>query len=41
MKNKYCVLCVKNYLMKFKDDVTVEILPSRNFGKWGILSYFE
>ena len=33
MKNKYCILCVKNYLLKIMDDLAVGILRSRNFGR--------
>ena len=29
MKNKYCILCVKNYLLKMMQDVAVGILESR------------
>ena len=32
MKKKYCVLCVKNYLLKIMDDIAVGILLGRNFG---------
>ena len=32
MKNKCCILCMKNYLLKIVDDVDVGILRSRNFG---------
>ena len=31
MKNKYCILCVKNYLLKMMEDIAVGILPSMNF----------
>ena len=40
MKNKYCVLCVKNYLLKIIEDIPVEILPSSYFGKQSMFSYF-
>ena len=40
MKNKYCILCVKNYLLETMDDIPVGILQSRNFGKCSMLSYF-
>ena len=40
MKNKNCILCVKNYLLKIIEDVAVGILRSRNFGKYSMLSYF-
>ena len=33
MKKKYCILYVKNYLLKSMEDVAVGILQSRNFGK--------
>ena len=33
MKNKYYILCVKNYLLKIMEDVVVGILQSRDFGK--------
>ena len=33
MKNKYCILCVKSYLLKIMEDLAVGILQSRNFGK--------
>ena len=33
MKNKYCILCVKNYLLKMMEDIAVGILPSMNFKK--------
>ena len=40
MKNKYCNLCVKNYLLKIMEGVAVGVLRNRNFGKLGMLSYF-
>ena len=40
MKNKYCILCVKHYLLETMDDIPVGILQSRNFEKWSMLSYF-
>ena len=40
MKNKYCILCVKNYLLKIMEDVVVGILRSKNFEKCSKLSYF-
>ena len=30
MKNKYCILCVKNYMVKIMDEVAVGILQIRN-----------
>ena len=33
MKNKYCILCVKNYLLKMMEDIATGILPSMNFKK--------
>ena len=33
MNNKYCILCVKNYLLKIMQGVAVGILQSRNLGK--------
>ena len=33
MKNKYCMLCVKNYLFKIVEYVAIGTLQSRNFGK--------
>ena len=33
MKNKYGILCVKNYLLKIMEDVAAGILQSGNFGK--------
>ena len=30
MKNKYCILCVKNYMLKIMDEVAVGILQIRN-----------
>ena len=33
MRNKYCIMRVKNHLLKFMEDVTEGILQSRNFGK--------
>ena len=33
MKNKDCTLCVKNYLLKIMENITVQILRSRDFGK--------
>ena len=30
MKNKYCILCVKNYMLKIMDEVAVGILQTRN-----------
>ena len=41
MKNKYCILCVKNYLLKIMDDLAVGILRSRNFGRYSMLSIFS
>ena len=40
MKNKYCILRVKNYLLKIMEEVAVGILRSRNYGKGSMLSYF-
>ena len=40
LKSKYCILCVKNYLLKIMENVAVAILQSRNFGKQSMLSYF-
>ena len=37
MKNKYCIVCVKNYLLKIMETVAVGILQSRNFGKYSML----
>ena len=31
MKNKYCILCAKNYQFKIMKDVTVRILRRGNF----------
>ena len=28
MKNKYCILCMKNYLLKVMNDVAIGILKS-------------
>ena len=33
MKDKYLILCVKNYLLKTMEDITAGILQSMNFGK--------
>ena len=33
MQNKYCTHCVKNYLLKIIEDVTVGTLRSRDIGK--------
>ena len=33
IKNKYCILCVKKYLLKIMEDIAVGILGSSNFGK--------
>ena len=33
IKNKYCILCVKNYLLKTMENIAVGILGNRNFGK--------
>ena len=33
MKNKYYILCVKNYLLKIMEDVAVGTLRIRNFRK--------
>ena len=33
MKNKYCILYMKNYLLKIMEDMTVGILQSKNFEK--------
>ena len=33
IKNKYCILPVKNYLLKIMEDVAAGILQSVNFGK--------
>ena len=40
MKNKYCILYMKNYLLKIMEDVAVGISQNRGFGKYSILSYF-
>ena len=32
-KSKYCILYVKNYLLKTMEQVAIGILRSRNFGK--------
>ena len=29
--SKYCIICVKNYLLKIMEDIAVGILQSRNF----------
>ena len=37
IKNKYCILCMKNYLLKIMDNVTV----GKNFEKLSMLNYFQ
>ena len=39
IKNKYCILYVKNYLLKIVEDVAAGILRSWNFGKQIMLSF--
>ena len=40
MENKYCIVSVKNPLLKIMEDFTVAILWNWNFGKQSILNYF-